>query len=94
MLPVVNGLLLLQILILTSSIDQDVSTDECTKEASQTEIQATISAVFAQQNGKINSLMSISADPKLPNSFYPPNTNGHTPIDLSLIQEAQKVIQL
>ena len=34
--------------------------------------------------------MSISADPKLSNSFYPPNTNAHTPIDLSLIQEAQR----
>ena len=33
--------------------------------------------------------MFISAAPKLPSSFYPPNTNGHTPIDLSLIQEAQ-----
>ena len=63
--------------------------NECTKEVLQTDIQATISAIFAQQNGKINWLMSISADPKLPNSFYPSNANGHTPIDLSLIHEAQ-----
>ena len=63
--------------------------NECTKEVSQTDIQATISAIFAQQNRKINWLMSISADPKLPNSFYPPNANGHTPIDLSLIHKAQ-----
>ena len=64
--------------------------NECTKGVSQTDIQATISAIFAQQNEKINWLMSISADPKLPNSFYPPNTNGRTPIDLSLIHEAQR----
>ena len=39
---------------------------KCTKEALQTEIQATISAVFAQLNRKINWLMScIFADPKL-----------------------------
>ena len=55
--------------------------NECTKEALQTEIKATIRAVFAQQSGKINWLMSISADPKFLNSFYPLNTDGHTPID-------------
>ena len=63
--------------------------NEWTKEVSQTDIQATISAIFAQQKGKTNWLMSILADPKLPNSFYPPNANGHTQIDLSLIHEAQ-----
>ena len=65
--------------------------NESTKEVSQTDIQATISTIFAQQKGKINWLMSTSADPKLPNSFYPPNANGHTPIDLSLIHEAQTI---
>ena len=63
--------------------------DECTKETTQEDIQATISAVCAQQQGQVNWLMSVSADPKLPNSFCPPDINCYTPIDLDLIREAQ-----
>ena len=33
--------------------------------------------------------MSVSADPKLSNSFCPPDINCYTPIDLDLIREAQ-----
>ena len=63
--------------------------DECTEETTQEDIQATISAVCAQQQGQVNWLMSVSADPKLPNSFCPPDINCYTPIDLDSIREAQ-----
>ena len=63
--------------------------DECTEETTQEDIQATISAVCAQQQGQVNWLMSVSADPQLPNSFCPPDVNCYIPIDLDLIREAQ-----
>ena len=33
--------------------------------------------------------MSVSADPKWPNSFFPPDVNCYTNINLDLIHEAQ-----
>ena len=63
--------------------------DECTEGTTQEDIQATISAVYAQQQGQVNWFMSVSADPKLPTSFCPPDVNCYTPIDLDLICEAQ-----
>ena len=42
-----------------------------------------------QQQGQVNWLMSVSADPKLPSSFCPPDVNWYTPIDLDLVLEAQ-----
>ena len=63
--------------------------NECTEETTQEDIQALISSVCAQQQGQVNWLMSVSADPKLPNSFCLPDVNFYTPIDLDLIHEAQ-----
>ena len=63
--------------------------DECTKETTQEDTQAMISAVCAQQQGQVNWLMSVSADPKLPNSFCPPDINCYTSINLDLLREAQ-----
>ena len=63
--------------------------DECTEKTRQEDIQTTISAVCTQQQGQVNWLMSVSADPKLPNSFCPPDVNCYTPIDLDLIRDAQ-----